>query len=229
MRPSLPPLASVLAGLPLVERTVVIGAWRLRMLAADDQSALLDATRSDPVLPIGLMLWESSLALARALATRDIDGRHVLELGAGAGLAGLAAARRGGRVVQTDVDRRALALARHNALLNGIETARQCRLDWSSLNPPPRADLIIGADILYDPADHAALARLLAAALAPHGTVLLADPNRLHSPAFIDRLAAAGWQVSRHPITEPDLTRPARAVAITLIEASRSAPAHGPE
>lgn len=59
-----------------------------------------------------------SLLLARHLPLRD--GDLVLDLGAGAGLIGLLAARRGHRVVATDVVAACCESTRSNALLNGV-------------------------------------------------------------------------------------------------------------
>src|SRR3569623_637216 len=56
----------------------------------------------DVKLPYGIVLWPAAIALAHELATRDVNGLRVLELGAGTGLPGLVAAARGARVVKTD-------------------------------------------------------------------------------------------------------------------------------
>jgi len=47
-------------------------------------------------------------------------GERVIDIGTGSGVLGIAAARRGARVVATDVDARAVAAAEHNARLNGV-------------------------------------------------------------------------------------------------------------
>jgi release factor glutamine methyltransferase len=49
------------------------------------------------------------------------DGERVIDIGTGSGVLAIAAARRGARVVATDVDARAVAAAEHNARLNGVE------------------------------------------------------------------------------------------------------------
>jgi methylase of polypeptide subunit release factors len=55
-----------------------------------------------------------------ARAPRVASGERVIDVGTGSGLLGIAAAKRGARVVATDVDARAVAAAEHNALLNGV-------------------------------------------------------------------------------------------------------------
>ena len=56
-----------------------------------------------------------------ASAPRVEPGNRVIDIGTGSGVLAIAAAKRGARVVATDVDARAIAAARHNAALNGVE------------------------------------------------------------------------------------------------------------
>ncbi len=67
-----------------------------------------------------------SLLFCRHL--RVEPGERVLELGCGAGLAAILAARAGCRVVATDVVPEAVACARENALLNGVADRLEVRL-----------------------------------------------------------------------------------------------------
>ncbi|MSP61704.1 MAG: methyltransferase domain-containing protein [Myxococcales bacterium] len=82
-------------------RGVLVAADRL-----DDRSSL--AVGSPDV-----SAWNLAASLPRAAS--------LLDVGTGAGTAALLAARGGARVVGTDIDPRALAFARVNALLNGVE------------------------------------------------------------------------------------------------------------
>lgn len=66
-----------------------------------------------------------SLLFCRHLAFRA--GERVLELGTGAGLAAVLAARAGCRVVATDVIPEAVACARENARLNGVADRMEVR------------------------------------------------------------------------------------------------------
>jgi release factor glutamine methyltransferase len=87
-----------------------------------------------------------TLLLARHLPLRE--GDRVLELGTGAGLIAILAARRGHAVVATDVVNACCELARANALLNGVGDRMQVRcgdlfapmagdaFDLIAVNPP---------------------------------------------------------------------------------------------
>ena len=54
------------------------------------------------------------------------------------------------------------------------------------------ADLVIGADLLYEERNGAALAALLPRLLRPGGEVLIADPRRPHATTLLEPLRAAG-------------------------------------
>jgi len=82
-----------------------------------------------------------SLLFCRHLEFRS--GERVLELGTGVGLAAVIAAKRGCRVIATDVVPAAVACARENALLNGVGELVEVRLG-DCYDPVPGAsfDLI---------------------------------------------------------------------------------------
>jgi SAM-dependent methyltransferase len=75
-----------------------------------------DAAGEDSVTALDL----SAVNVAHGLPAR-LDGKRVLDVGCGAGGLSLVAAQRGARVVGGDVHREALALARMNAALAGLD------------------------------------------------------------------------------------------------------------
>lgn len=103
---------------------------------------LLHALRT--TLPaVGLQVWRGSLVLADYIMREQDAGRwldvHALELGAGAGLAGLIMARHASRVWFTDYDDEVLANCEKNGQLNRHlfaheDVVRVRKLDW--LAPP---------------------------------------------------------------------------------------------
>jgi predicted nicotinamide N-methyase len=211
--------------LPLVEIEVVIAGQAFRVHAARDQDALLAATADRAQVPFGLMLWESAVVLAETLAGDGalLAGKRVLELGAGVGLAGIVAAAHGAVVEQTDYDALAVEVCRDNARRNGVDgRTSQVIADWRTWQPEARYDLIIGADVLYDADDLQPIARVMTEALAPGGTVVLSDPDRPGTTAFVDRLKTTGWVVEIAQHSTPDLTRPGRILSVQVIAARRA-------
>lgn len=115
----------------------------------------------------GSWLWESSLYLAEwmageGLAHLDLAGKTVLELGAGTGLPGLAAAVLGAsRVVLTDVAPLLPGL-RANVEANGLEGRVEIReLRWGEEEVGEEVDVVLMSDVFFDPEEMEGLGRTL--------------------------------------------------------------------
>lgn len=139
-------------------------------------------------------LWPSAVTLAEWVTTTSLlaPGSRVLEIGCGLGLVSLAAAARGCDVTATDVNAEALELLARSAAGNRL-SVRTARLDWR--DPPPsdlEAEMLLGADVLYDPRDHAPIARLIARMNCP---ACLTDPMRANSVGFESAAEAEGLRV----------------------------------
>jgi len=160
----------------------------------ENQDVLLPFMSTEGDAPYGLLLWESAVALAQELEQRPqlVAGRRVLELGAGVGLPGLVARRLGAQVYQTDKAEDALRVAARNERENGLAGVERFLADWTHWTHAERYDVIIGADILYDTELHDALASIVERSIAPHGTVLVADPGRPQAIAFLSTLEDKG-------------------------------------
>jgi len=201
----------------------------------------------------GGRLWHGALALAswlidgvgreQVLVPRLIDttardgqvgglhrGGRLLEVGAGVGLVGLAAAAAGvKRVMLSDIDvevlaslRIAVAAARYAdvrvsvmALDYGRPTAPQLGLaanlgslgdSASDARPSPefaatQFDVIVGSEVIYKGQEHAHLARALAELLAPDGVAILClSDGRLGIVEFVACCAAAGLECEVEPL-----------------------------
>jgi predicted nicotinamide N-methyase len=154
---------------------------------------LFDATggyRSDMPPPFWSFAWPGGVALARYLLDHPaaVAGRTVLDLGAGSGLVGIAAARAGAaRVTAVDSDPAALAAAGRNAARNGV-TLR------TSAAPVP-AEVIVAGDVFYSASTAATVLPVLRAGGAE---VLAGDPGRGYFPErLFDELAAYDVPVRR--------------------------------
>lgn len=225
-------------GLDVFRLTAADRAWKIA--AVQDQDALLRASGDvDGPFPFGLLLWESAIVLADALAeiagTQAIAARAVgtgefasnlgtvLELGCGVGLSGLAASSCGAaKVVMTDHDGRALAVARRNAAINGIGNVELELRDWTRWCDAATYNTIIGADVLYEKDHHGSILSILTRNLEPGGRAVLTDPCRHDLPLFLDAASAAGLSVKTSARSTPDLSHPGRMVHVTLIELAKS-------
>ena len=127
------------------ELTIAGRGWQITALRDADAMQRLYHTLERR--PHGYLLWESAIVMAGQLAqdAAAIEGKRVLELGAGVGLPGLVARGLDAQVWQTDLLPGALALAAYNAQQNGIADIEYFQADWLQWSHTGRYDLILGA------------------------------------------------------------------------------------
>ena len=151
--------------------------------------------------PYWAFCWGSGQALARFLLDHpaEVQGRHVVDLGAGSGVVAIAAAKAGARsVLAVDTDPDALRAVRINAALNRVPVEVAERL-------PDVCDVVLASDILYESEQRDWLLEL--ARGSP--SVLVSDPERPSGPHLgIEPLTRMSVR------TLPDVDSPMRAAAI---------------
>ncbi len=127
--------------------------------------------------------WAGGQALARYVLDNSAlaAGRSVLDLGAGSGLAGIAARKAGAaRVLAADTDPFAVAAIARNAEANAVTL--EATSDDLLAAPPVGFDLILVGDLFYErPLAERVLAFLDAARTQGAG-VLVGDPRRSYFP-----------------------------------------------
>jgi predicted nicotinamide N-methyase len=174
--------------LKAVEVDVAPGV-RVLVYERADEDRLLEAAIEDPSIdPYAGVLWPTSLAVARVVAGCAAPGERVLDLGAGTGLAALTAASVGARALALDHDAAALRLIALAAERQGLAVDVH-HFDLHAADPLPPADLVVLADLLYDPALARSAARRVAEAVGRGSRVLVGDPGRLGRAEFLRTLA----------------------------------------
>ena len=151
---------------------------------ADELVPLWQATEWRAAAPMPPPFWAfarpGSQALARYLLDTPlmISGKHVLDFGAGSGLAAIAAAQCGAAsVTAVDVDPLAAIAQRLNATLNSVSFSIVTGDATSET-----ADVILAGDVCYEREPAEATLAWLRAQAARGATVLLADPGRHYAP-----------------------------------------------
>src|SRR4051812_39577294 len=183
---------AVLMAPPLVQEiklhlaSEVVPLWR----ATEDELA---ETGVPP--PYWAFAWAGGQALARYVLDHPelVAGKRVLDIGAGSGLVGLAAARAGAAsVLAADIDAFACAAIRLNAAANdcGIGVTQD-----DLIGAPAAWDVILVGDLFYE----RPLAERLLAWLEPlHVPALLGDPGRNYFPKTqVEKLASYSVQTTR--------------------------------
>ena len=143
-----------------------------------------DLGREGTEPPFWAFCWAGGQALARwVLDHRDqIQGRRVLDLGCGGGVAAIAAARAAAAVVTAnDIDPLALAMVVRNARLNRVQVEL---LAGDLLDAPPRApwDVILVGDLCYTATTARRVIDWLRQRVGDGCRVLLGDPGRAYRP-----------------------------------------------
>jgi predicted nicotinamide N-methyase len=153
---------------------------------ADDVYALWERAGS---LPFWAFAWAGGQALARHVLDHPdlVRGRRVLDLAAGSGLVGLAAARAGAAsVTASEVDPLAVAAIEVNAEANGARVT----VIGDVLDSAPEADVVLAGDVFYEQPMAARMAAYLRRA-AMRGAALAGDPARAYAPRTgFERIAA---------------------------------------
>lgn len=175
-----------------------------------------DAVAAHGDAPVWMITWPAALALAEHVVALKPEGTRALELGCGTAAPGIAASLAGARVTCTDYDPLALAMARHNAGLNGCADIACERLDWYRPSLPGRFDLLIGSEIVYFEKLFAPLLAVLARYLAPGGRILLGDQGRPQVATFLDLCERAGLyhRVHMRTVHLPEESRRIRIVEL---------------
>lgn len=175
---------------PVCQRTFRITAVR----SVDD---LLTESTSVDDIPFWAVPWHASVGLCQFLCDNRqlVQGKRVLEIGAGLGLCGIVARWLGGEVTLNDYQPDALEFALWNASQNGIRDIHTLLADWRRFPDVAPFDIVIAADILYERHLHDSLRKVLQKVTSASSRVFLADPWRDTAWEFIVEMERAGWRV----------------------------------
>jgi predicted nicotinamide N-methyase len=191
----------------------------VRLNLSDDSIELWEATqvavdRGDLPPPFWAFVWAGGQAVARfVLDTGFAVGRSVVDIAAGSGLVGIAAAVSGAaEVTAYDVDELAVAATRLNATLNDV-TVTALAADVRDLDIGAGTLVTVG-DVFYDEQIAAAMLPALERFAAAGAEVIVGDPERAHLPR--ERLAVlATYEVEVETDIEDAPIKPAIVARLT--------------
>lgn len=157
-------------------------------------------------------VWPAGRLLANAMDSFEVEGKRILEIGCGLGLASLVLQRRGADVIASDMHPLAESFLAYNSALNALPSVPYRKLRWAVPLPTlGKFDLLIAADVLYERSHADLLAALVARHALPEAEVVFSDPGRGYSGAFTRALATQGFEVSEtRGALEEDDTAPFR-------------------
>jgi 2-polyprenyl-3-methyl-5-hydroxy-6-metoxy-1,4-benzoquinol methylase len=195
-------------GYEVRQQTVHIGGmdYAVRSLLdnqqyADPQGCAEGAGMGASGWPLFGQVWPSARVLALAMSSHAIEGKHILEIGAGLALASLVIHRRAGDVTVTDWHPLTEVFLQENLLANGLGPLPYRPGNWelddaSGASGLGRFDLIIGSDVLYERQQPAQLARFIDQHATLHAEIIIVDPDRSNRSAFCREMAALGYRLT---------------------------------
>ncbi len=194
-----------------------VGKHTVRLLKIADLEQFLDG--KDPLadvseFPFWIRLWDSAMILAYVLGSQqNTKGKRLLELGAGLGAPGIAAAAAGFDVILSDYEDIIMDFQRVSAAASNCNEIECVHLDW--LDPPELApfDVLAGAEILFRDEFFQPLLKIFKTYLAPDGMVYLAhDAKRQSLPKFL-KLAQNDFDIA---LKEQVIKRDGKSVTIII-------------
>jgi predicted nicotinamide N-methyase len=174
--------------------------------------------------PYWAFAWAGGQALARHLLDSGaMRGKSVLDLGAGSGIAAIAAMQAGAaRVHAVDIDPFAIAAIGMNAAANGVQVGATAGDILRA--PPGRFDVVLAGDLFYERALAERVLPFLEAAAAMGAEVQVGDPRRGYFPqARFERVAEYAVPVTRE-LEDAEIKR----TAVWRLAAGLPNPASGP-
>ena len=192
-------------------RIVKVHDLPLQMYQADELTPIWEATEKDLAAanvapPFWAFPWAGGQALARYLIDHPeaVRGKRVLDLAAGSGLVGIAAALSGAAEVSAnDIDPMCEAAVSLNAELNNVSIRYIAGnlLDAA----PPDFDVIVAADVFSEQRPAQMFRAFLERCHASGITILAGDPGRTYFPRDAFRQAAeysveTTTEIENHPV-----------------------------
>ena len=150
---------------------------------------LLLNDKSTP-FPFWAKIWPSAIEMTAFLQKEPhwIEGKHVLELGAGIGLPSFTMAAIASEMMISDHATEAVKLIEKNIQLLDLEHVKASCLDWNDFPEGIKVDTVLLSDINYAPDQFAPLLLVINKFLAQGTTIILATPQRITATAFVESI-----------------------------------------
>lgn len=153
---------------------------------------------SSAMWPLFGVVWPSSMVLAHRVNGMDTEGKRILEIGCGIGLASLLLNKQLADITATDYHPEVGHFLQRNTELNSDAAIHFERTAWQDVDDKLGLfDLIIGSDLLYEDEHVALLANFIARHAQPQAEVILVDPGRGRKNKLAAKLVEQGFSFSQ--------------------------------
>lgn len=149
---------------------------------------------SSATWPLFGVVWPSSRILAATVCLLELDGKRVLEIGCGLGLSSIVLHKMGVDITASDYHPLAKEFLDENVLRNKLLPIKFQTGNWEVENPLlGEFDLIIGSDVLYEPAHAEIVSQFIDCHSSDNVKVVIVDPNRGNRANFTKKMIALGY------------------------------------
>lgn len=177
---------------------------------SDDDGIASGLGISSAVWPLFGVIWASGEVLAHLMFDYEIEGKRILEVGCGIGLASLVLNHRLADITATDYHPEAELFLQENVKLNNGAEIPFIRTAWGDkITSLGVFDLIIGSDLLYDREHSDALSGFVDQHAKARCTVIIVDPGRGQTASFSKKMKGLGYALARsQPFSSDFLNEP---------------------
>ena len=149
---------------------------------------------SSATWPLFGIVWPASRILADTVSMLELDGKRVLEIGCGIALSSIVLHKMGIDITASDYHPLAKEFLDENILCNEMLPIKFQTGNWEVENPLlGEFDIIIGSDILYEPAHAESVSRFIDSHSSVNVEVIIVDPNRGNRAKFTKLMIALGY------------------------------------
>ncbi|MDH5766161.1 MAG: methyltransferase [Gammaproteobacteria bacterium] len=160
----------------------------------DDDSLAEDLGISSATWPLFGILWPAAQVLANIVSVIELEGKRVLEIGCGLGLSSIVLHKMGVDITASDYHPLAKSFLDENIINNELMPIKFESANWDVENPLlGEFDLIIGSDVLYEPAHVKRVSDFIDCHSAVNVEVIIVDPGRSNRSNFTRAMMDLGY------------------------------------
>ena len=149
---------------------------------------------SSATWPLFGVVWPSAKILAATVSLLELDNKRVLEIGCGIALSSIVLHQMGINITASDYHPLAREFLDKNVLANELSPIKFQTGNWETENPSlGEYDLIIGSDVLYEPAHAELVSQFIDKHSGADIDVIIVDPNRGNRSSFTKKMLALGY------------------------------------
>ena len=149
---------------------------------------------SSATWPLFGNVWPTSIVMALRVSELELDGKRVLEIGCGIGLCSIVLHRKGVDITASDYHPQTQDFLNRNIVGNGLSPIKYQAGNWETENPQlGKFDVVIGSDILYQPAHAQQVSRFIDLHSNDGAQVMIGDPGRENRARFTKCMIALGY------------------------------------